>query len=116
MENDPQNFQQNPQQIAPQNPPQIIQAESNGLAIASLILGILGFFFGPFSSIPAIICGHLGRAAFRKNPAIGGDGLAVAGLIMGYIITVTVALLLLFFIVMFCLMGAAHSGMTPQFH
>ena len=115
MENNPQNLQQ----IAPQNPPPIIvQAQSNGLAIASLILAILGVGFGPFSTIPAIICGHLGRAAFRKNPAIGGDGMAVAGLVIGYVFTAIVVLIFLFFMGFLGLVfvGAAHSAASPQLH
>ena len=56
-------------------------------ALWSLILGILSFLCGGFiTAIPAIICGHVGRSAIRKsNGALGGGGMAMAGLVLGYI-------------------------------
>lgn len=58
---------------------------NSALAMASLILGILVFCTG-LTGIPAVICGHL--ALTRINASEGhlkGRGLAIAGLIMGYI-------------------------------
>jgi hypothetical protein len=62
-------------------------AQGSGLAIASLVLGILSLVcFGLLAGIPAIICGHMARARARRLPAVyGGAGLALAGLIMGYV-------------------------------
>ena len=58
---------------------------TSGAAIASLILGILGFC-GGLTSLPAVICGHLGLARIkRSNGTMGGGGMAVAGLILGYL-------------------------------
>lgn len=51
----------------------------SGLAITSLICGILGFFTFSLTSIPAIICGSL---ALRNGQS---KGMAVAGLITGSI-------------------------------
>ena len=68
-------------------------SDNNGFAIASLVLGILsllmfcccGFVFG----IPGIVCGHVARAQIRESDgAQTGDGIALAGLIVGYIGTV----------------------------
>ncbi|HPY30091.1 MAG TPA: DUF4190 domain-containing protein [Verrucomicrobiota bacterium] len=60
-----------------------------GLAITSLVLGILSLvilFVGFLAGIPAIICGHMARSRARRAPAqYGGAGLALAGLIMGYV-------------------------------
>ena len=56
--------------------------------IASLVLSCLTVGLGPFGCIPGIICGHLGRAECRKNPTLRGDGLALAGLIIGYMFLV----------------------------
>lgn len=54
-------------------------ARTSNLAIWSLVLGLLGI------SIPAIICGHVGRSAIRKsNGTLDGKGMALAGLILGY--------------------------------
>jgi type IV pilus assembly protein PilA len=53
-------------------------------AVASLILGILVFI--PFSAIAAIVLGHLALSEIRKSAGrLKGQGLATAGLIMGYV-------------------------------
>ncbi len=56
-------------------------------AIWSLVLAILSFTCGwLFTAIPAVICGHLARLRIRKSGgALGGMGIATAGLILGYI-------------------------------
>ena len=65
------------------------QAATEPLAIWSLVLGIfsiVGCSVGGFlAGIPAVICGHLGRSKIRKNPTLRGAGMALAGLIAGYI-------------------------------
>lgn len=58
---------------------------TSGLAVASLTLAILSIVLGPFGCIPAIICGHIARAKIRRDPTLRGGGLAVAGLIIGYV-------------------------------
>jgi Domain of unknown function (DUF4190) len=64
--------------------------ESSGLAIASLILGILSLVcFGLFSGIPAIICGKIGRTKIRNSAgSLTGSGFATAGIITGAIGTI----------------------------
>lgn len=63
------------------------QKQTVGVAIASLVLGILGWFLiGPLGSIPAVICGHVAKSRIKKDPeALTGDGMALAGLILGYV-------------------------------
>ena len=71
-------------------------AQQSGLAITSLVLGILSLVcFGVLAGIPAIICGHMARARARRYPAVyGGAGMALAGLIMGYVgVVVTLVVL-----------------------
>jgi hypothetical protein len=48
---------------------------------------VLSFFCGwLFTAIPALICGHIARSKIRKSGgALGGKGIATAGLILGYI-------------------------------
>ena len=62
--------------------------QTNSLAVVSLVCGILGWTLLPFlGSIIAIICGHMARSEIRRNPQTQeGDGLAVAGLVMGYLV------------------------------
>jgi hypothetical protein len=64
------------------------------LAVWSLILGILAIIScGPVSGIPAIICGHMARSKIKMEPdTLTGDGMALAGLIMGYFSIVVVIL------------------------
>lgn len=68
------------------------------LAIWSLILGIVSIVLcGPISAIPAIICGHMARARVKAEPEKwSGEGMALAGLIMGYFAIVATILLVIF--------------------
>ncbi|MCX6879241.1 MAG: DUF4190 domain-containing protein [Verrucomicrobia bacterium] len=69
--------------------PQNNQAQPCGLATASLVLGIASLFFWIVGGIPAIVTGHLARKRIHKaNATLTGDGLAIAGLILGYASTV----------------------------
>jgi uncharacterized protein DUF4190 len=84
--------------------------QTSSLSIASLALAILSFFlfwvtanpserlakslnlpptsvfvFG-IVAIPGVICGHLSLRRIRKSPrALGGSGLAIAGVILSYV-------------------------------
>jgi hypothetical protein len=64
-------------------PPYPPVSPTNGLAIASLVCGVGTFVIG-LSFIPAIICGHIARRQIRRTGEQGG-GLALAGLILGYV-------------------------------
>lgn len=73
------------------------QKETPGSAVASLVLGILGMILiGPLGAIPAIICGHLARTKIKQKPhTYTGDGLAVAGLVLGYVSLVIFAVVVM---------------------
>jgi hypothetical protein len=77
--------------------------ETNTLAIVSLIFGILGWSFLPLvGSVVAIVTGHLARSEIRRaaeRPQ--GDGLAVAGLVLGYVALVAALLFVLVLLVFF---------------
>ncbi len=65
-----------------------VYPRTSSRAIVSLIFGILGYIFLPFiGAVIAVICGHSARAEIRRAPpgSIDGDGLALAGLILGWI-------------------------------
>jgi Domain of unknown function (DUF4190)/DUF1707 SHOCT-like domain len=53
---------------------------TNGFAVGALVCGIVPFFGG----IPAVILGHYARGQIRKTGE-RGDGMAIAGLIFGYL-------------------------------
>lgn len=56
------------------------------LAIVSMVFGILGWTLVPWiGSIVAVITGHLARGEIRRAPeSLEGDGMAIAGLVLGY--------------------------------
>ena len=62
------------------------QPASCGLATASLVLGISSIIF-ILTAIPAVICGHIALSKIKKSQGkLGGKGIALAGLITGYVI------------------------------
>lgn len=69
---------------APLSPPLYQRAHTNGFAIASLILGILWLYW--VGSILALVFGYKAKRAIdRSNGAEEGRGLALAGIILGWI-------------------------------
>lgn len=62
---------------------------SNGMAVASLVLGIFGLFFFWLVGIPPILALVFGYQSKRQiegsNGAQGGSGLAMAGIVTGWI-------------------------------
>jgi DUF1707 SHOCT-like domain/Domain of unknown function (DUF4190) len=59
--------------------PQVVPAApTSGLAVGAMLCGII-----PFLAVPAVILGHLARAQIRQTGE-RGDGMAIAGLVLGY--------------------------------
>ena len=86
--------------VTPLHPPY----RTSGLAIASLVLGILG------TGIPAIITGHMARARIRRESGLVGDGFALAGLILGYITTVLIGIAVVLGVIVGLSGGIAESA------
>ncbi|WP_374247938.1 DUF4190 domain-containing protein [Thermomonas sp.] len=90
--------------------------QTNSLAVVSLVCGILGWTLLPFlGSLVAIICGHMARSEIRRSPDTQeGDGLAVAGLVLGYLVIGVSALVVigvvLFFGGLAALLAVAGMG------
>ena len=90
-------------------PPYAPRPKANGLALASMILGIVGItislclLFFPVMPILAVVFGHVGLTQIRKTGA-PGRGYAIAGLATGY---VGIALAILW------LVGAIIGTFTP---
>ena len=55
----------------------------NGLAVASMVLGIVWIYW--VGSVLAIIFGHIALSQIRKNPNLRGRGMAIAGVVLGYV-------------------------------
>lgn len=101
MAYDPHNPQQ-PAQPTPFGPaihvPHVVVAQgppTSGIATASMVLGILGALGGwcmlGLPCVIAIVLGHVGLAQ-TSSGARGGRGMAVTGLVLGYIFVVPWAL------------------------
>lgn len=77
----------------------MVAPKTNVLAIVSLVAGILGVFF--FGSLIAVICGHIARGQIRDSQGQEtGDGLAVTGLVLGYlmlVLTILIVIAMVFF-------------------
>ncbi len=78
--------------------------QTSTLAIVSLVAGLLGWTLLPMvGCIAAIITGHMARAEIRREPErLEGDGLAIAGLILGWL---GIAVSVLAVVVIFMLFG-----------
>jgi hypothetical protein len=59
------------------------QVKTNGLAVASLVLGLV--WLGGLGSLLAVIFGHVALSQIKQNPMQSGKGLAIAGLVLGYV-------------------------------
>ena len=87
-----------PPGFEPTQPPIIIrQNTTSGMAIASLVLGILWIYW--IGSIVALFLGYAARREIRRDPeGIEGSGLATAGIILGWIGMGTLLLTILMFV------------------
>ena len=61
--------------------------QTSSLAVVSLVAGILGWTLLPFlGSVAAVVTGHMARSEIRRAPErVEGDGLAIAGLVLGWV-------------------------------
>ena len=72
-------------------------------AIVSLVFGILSWLVLPFAgAVVAVVAGHMARAEIRRaHGALDGDGLAIGGLILGWlhlaVVVLSVLAIFLFF-------------------
>ena len=71
--------------IPPPLPGLAPQSKTTPLAIWSLVLGILSMMCF-LTAVPGVICGHLALSKIKRSGgAFGGGGLAIAGLVTGYV-------------------------------
>ena len=93
---------------------QFVRPPTNGLAVASLVTGILGAIPGVLVIVPilglfmaflavvpavlAVIFGHIGLTTAKRMSGLG-HGNALAGLILGYVVLGLIAATTLFWIV-----------------
>ena len=95
--------------------PVVTPKKDSGLAIASLVCGIAAWIIFPVvAAIAAVVTGHLAKKEIRESGnTLGGDGMALAGLLMGYI---QLGLFVLFLIIVLLVVlfaipaGLSYSG------
>ncbi len=87
----------------PPYPVYVAAPPTNGLAIAALVLGIVWVYW--VGSILAVIFGHIALSQIRRTGQ-GGRGMAVAGLVLGYIGLFFLAVV----IVLSVVAASAHSS------
>ena len=75
------------------------QSKPSGMAIASLVLGIIAvpMFCFVLPSLLAVVFGAVGIRQCGKNPVYSGKGMAIAGLVLGLLTLLGFVLLLLAF-------------------
>ncbi|MEU5988273.1 DUF4190 domain-containing protein [Spirillospora sp. NPDC047418] len=83
---------------------------TNGMATASLVCGLIGFFACGVTSILAIIFGHVSLSQIKRTGE-GGHGMAVTGLILGYLVSAGWLIFWVLYILGIA-MFAASSGTT----
>lgn len=99
-----------PQQGYPPAAPQ-----SSTTAMISLIASILGLtLFPTIGSIIGLVLGYMARNEIRANPGMQGDGLATAGIILGWVgiglLVLGLCIFVTIFIFTFGLSGLAILG------
>jgi len=73
--------------------------KTNTLAIIALVASIAGFVIWGIGFIAGVICGHISLSQIKKTGE-QGRGMAVAGLIIGYVgIALTIIGTIIFFVV-----------------
>ena len=84
-----QPYQQGPVGYQPYGMPQVAQLRTNGFAVASMVLGIVGIVLFCLYAIPPLLATIFGGVAlkqFKEHPnTFSGRGMAVAGLVLGII-------------------------------
>jgi hypothetical protein len=71
------------------------EKRTSGTAIAALVLGICGIVVFPLIGVVGLFVGYRARDEIARNPELGGEGLATAGIILGWVSIVLVAIGLL---------------------
>jgi hypothetical protein len=92
-------------------PVSIPAVRTEPLAIWSLVLSCVSIACcGPVLGIPGIVCGHLALSKIRLQPTLEGRGMAMAGLIIGYLVIAFWVVWVIFFGGLQLLQSFSHNG------
>lgn len=70
-----------PRTFLPMPPPPV---PTNGKAIGALVCGISVIFSGGLTAVPALVLGHMARGEIKRSGE-QGDGMAVTGIVLGWL-------------------------------
>lgn len=91
---------------------------TSSLAVVSMVFGILAWVMLPFiGALVAVICGHLARSEIRRAPAdnrMEGDGMAIAGLVLGYV-QLALSVIVVLFVIAVLVFGVFGLGIANHF-
>ncbi|MEU8398741.1 DUF4190 domain-containing protein [Nonomuraea sp. NPDC048892] len=88
---------------------------TNGMAVASLVLGIIGLIFCGLTSIPGVILGHIALNRIKRTGE-EGSGMAVGGLVTSYItVVIWVLCWLIFGGMLLSLMGLSAAATSSSY-
>lgn len=85
---------------------------TNGLAIAAMVVGIVGVC-NPIGII-GLILGYVSRRQIRERGE-QGDGFAITGIVLGWIAVAGTIFWIIYVIVMFATMGAVYNQMEDNY-
>lgn len=88
----------------------VASPQTSGMAIASLVLGICWIYW--IGSILALVFGYSAKREMRRDPArVSGNGMATAGIVLGWIGVATLAIVIVVVLLSFyyCSGGAGSS-------
>jgi hypothetical protein len=104
----------------PGYPPVRTQLPTEPMAVASFVAALVAWFFCPvIAAVLAIIFGFIARSNIRQsNGTLGGDGFAMAGLIIGFVNLGVILLAVLVIIIVAVAVGTHGSSslITPALH
>jgi hypothetical protein len=83
---------------------------NNSLALVSMILALVGLGCGITAPVGAIM-GHIARRQIRERGE-GGDGMALTGIIVGWIVTTLYLIYIVFVIVMIIFVASSATSST----
>lgn len=98
--------------IQPIMQPVIIAArQNNGKAIAAMVLGLCIFLAGALTGIPAVILGHIALGEINRSGGTqDGRGMAITGLVLGYLSIAGLVCLCLYIVVAAGTSGGSAGG------
>jgi hypothetical protein len=100
--------------MSDQTPPPVYGQPAGYAQAPTNTLAILALVFGFIIPIAGIICGHIARGQIKRTGE-SGDGLALAGLILGYVLTgLTVLFIIGYAIFFFALFNSIPWDTLPS--